>query len=444
MNALFSERNIILKIHPFDLKSEKSEESEKNNSLQNSESKDKTINNPYSKSVNIICKEENPYQLNPKMNLTVNQSFKKISNYVFPSNPKIEEEEEKQRSINKAYIYKLNKSISYSSSSEKEDYKDSISKSEKSESESNTLNYYCLVCENKLTIEELKNNNLDCPHRCCDSCYYEHLKEKINTNNIDQIKCLKVGCDVILFDDFIQKHLINDIPLLEKYLKFKKRNQLMLDPNIQLCPHPNCESYAKTNDKNNYYVTCLEGHKFCFKCLKNWHGKEKCKIDRDSKFEKWKNSKNVKKCPRCKYFIEKNEGCNHMTCINCKFEWCWLCLKESLPGHYDEGGNCQGLQFTKCQCFSSRFCVLLYHFILNLLGILKFIFLTPAILAISAYKIFEKINGDVNGFFIFFSVAYFCFIILIYVMSVVFIISFVMIFCWPLTRKISELYDEKL
>jgi len=44
---------------------------------------------------------------------------------------------------------------------------------------------------------------------------------------------------------------------------------------------------------------------------------------------------NTKRCPKCSIRIEKNQGCNHMTCRGCKFEWCWVCVAEgsavSLP-----------------------------------------------------------------------------------------------------------------
>lgn len=37
---------------------------------------------------------------------------------------------------------------------------------------------------------------------------------------------------------------------------------------------------------------------------------------------------NTKDCPKCNVVIEKNGGCNHMTCRSgsCKFEFCWICL----------------------------------------------------------------------------------------------------------------------
>ncbi|CAM9375972.1 unnamed protein product [Heterosigma akashiwo] len=59
--------------------------------------------------------------------------------------------------------------------------------------------------------------------------------------------------------------------------------------------------------------------------------------------------KTTKQCPSCKAPTEKNGGCNHMTCANpsCKFQWCWLCLKEYQPDHYNANNSdgCPGGQF---------------------------------------------------------------------------------------------------
>lgn len=34
----------------------------------------------------------------------------------------------------------------------------------------------------------------------------------------------------------------------------------------------------------------------------------------------------TKSCPGCGSRIEKNEGCMHMTCTKCRYEFCWECL----------------------------------------------------------------------------------------------------------------------
>ena len=45
-------------------------------------------------------------------------------------------------------------------------------------------------------------------------------------------------------------------------------------------------------------------------------------------------------------WTEKNEGCNHMTCAECKYQWCWLCGGKYSYNHFYEG-KCNGLQFFK-------------------------------------------------------------------------------------------------
>ena len=66
----------------------------------------------------------------------------------------------------------------------------------------------------------------------------------------------------------------------------------------------------------------------------------------DKEFEEWRSHKIVKRCPYCRMWTEKNEGCNHMTCVECKFQWCWLCKKPYNYNHFSEG-SCNGLQFYK-------------------------------------------------------------------------------------------------
>ena len=50
---------------------------------------------------------------------------------------------------------------------------------------------------------------------------------------------------------------------------------------------------------------------------------------------------NSKKCVQCQKHIEKNGGCNHMTCKLCGKEFCWLCLS-NWHGH--DSSICVNLQ----------------------------------------------------------------------------------------------------
>ena len=36
----------------------------------------------------------------------------------------------------------------------------------------------------------------------------------------------------------------------------------------------------------------------------------------------------TKPCPNCGISIEKSDGCDHMTCAYCYYEFCWICLAD--------------------------------------------------------------------------------------------------------------------
>ncbi|KAF2641710.1 hypothetical protein P280DRAFT_468262 [Massarina eburnea CBS 473.64] len=79
-------------------------------------------------------------------------------------------------------------------------------------------------------------------------------------------------------------------------------------------------------------------------CVKHgvvWHEGETCgeydyRTDRKIKKAEEEASKRwiektAKKCPNCRWNIEKANGCDHMTCSKCRHEFCWLCLAAYAP-----------------------------------------------------------------------------------------------------------------
>ena len=234
----------------------------------------------------------------------------------------------------------------------------------------------CELCMENITKEEEEKNFLLCKHMFCSDCYLNYLKEKINNNQVSKITCLEHTCSVELDEEFIISHLNGDENLIKKYKKFKIRNQVLTDPNVKFCPIKDCESYAK-KEGDNKYVTCLEGHKFCFICSKPWHGRKKCQDEIDKDFKKWKKNKVIKRCPRCKMWVEKNYGCNHMTCAECHYQWCWLCGGKYSEGHFQYVGRCAGLQFAESNCFNCCICLYLYKLLILLYQMIMVIFIIP-------------------------------------------------------------------
>ncbi len=108
------------------------------------------------------------------------------------------------------------------------------------------------------------------------------------------------------------------------------------------------EQNQKIQPQNNKPIklTCNNGHNFCSNCNKAWHNDSSCDDDSDIKDFATYSGYIVKKCPKCKTWTEKNEGCNHMTCKICEYDWCWLCELECLPNHFNvEGTPCYGKMF---------------------------------------------------------------------------------------------------
>ena len=117
--------------------------------------------------------------------------------------------------------------------------------------------------------------------------------------------------------------------LLEKYDRFKDKKSIESDPLVRWCTKPNCESYMRAENDKVQMLKCPKcSTEVCFNCRDTWHGKDvTCEEAMTKQLEGWaeENKGNVSFCPMCRSKIEKNKGCNHMTCAYCEYEFCWAC-----------------------------------------------------------------------------------------------------------------------
>ncbi|KAF7490847.1 Putative E3 ubiquitin-protein ligase [Sarcoptes scabiei] len=89
------------------------------------------------------------------------------------------------------------------------------------------------------------------------------------------------------------------------------------------------------NQSNYFKVKCDACQlDWCFKCHSPWHQGISCKdyVKGDSLLKTWaKHSNscsgdvNAQKCPRCKIYIQRISGCDHMHCTRCKTDFCYRC-----------------------------------------------------------------------------------------------------------------------
>ena len=203
----------------------------------------------------------------------------------------------------------------------------------------------CPIC-NEEFMANRKNRVQNCGHTFCNGCWYDFLSIKIKENKLPSIKCLDYKCKSKLSDDFIINLLNTDKDLIKKYKKYKMELEVINNPNKKLCPFPNCDSYLELKDIKEQYVTCKNNHSFCFVCSKKPHGNLPCETNIDKSMLEYATNNFVKKCPNCSIITEKKDGCNHITCSKCQYQWCWLCNEKYENDHFEKG-KCKGFQFFK-------------------------------------------------------------------------------------------------
>eukprot|EP00347_Sterkiella_histriomuscorum_P021619 403333348 len=188
----------------------------------------------------------------------------------------------------------------------------------------------CEICY--MNYNESDLYGIKCNHRYCKNCLYDYLEYNISNGQVRVIKCADAQCKEEFTKEDVEKFGSKEI--YDKYLKFKENIDVNLNPNLKWCPKPNCNNYISKGKKRK--VTCKCGLEICFDCGIEWHGKIKCKEVMDKEFFSWAaNNGNISNCPKCKVRLEKISGCNHMTCRQCGYSWCWLCGKKYTDFHYN-------------------------------------------------------------------------------------------------------------
>jgi len=198
--------------------------------------------------------------------------------------------------------------------------------------------YIC--CEN--IFESRMFKLLLCEHNSyCRKCIRRFINTEIMDGKCQSIKCPFLDCEeTICYSDI--KSLLSDSDF-KKFENFSFKAAVNMDPTMKSCPHCDYVFFAIEQDGIKACEVgcpnCTKG--FCCACMSEWHQGVSCEKFKKSSskksekgFSKWA-KKNSKKCPKCNSHIEKISGCNHMTCAQCHYQFCWLCGGKYTSNHYD-------------------------------------------------------------------------------------------------------------
>jgi len=220
---------------------------------------------------------------------------------------------------------------------------------EKKKSEGGTIE--CGICFDDIPIKDIVFAT--CKHNFCTTCWNGYLENKVKDGEVLKLNCPAPKCRRAVERKEIKERLTPE--MFEKFNRFYTQAQLSLNPNARWCPTPNCDQ-VMFGTKSNPQLKCPKcGHEICFRCNHDWHtgtceraarGLVGVAADRAA-FAAYALVANIKPCPSCRAPIEKNEGCNHMTCQRCKYEFCWMCRGEYGGNHFAWWNlwGCPGGQF---------------------------------------------------------------------------------------------------
>ena len=192
-------------------------------------------------------------------------------------------------------------------------------------------NKKCEICLEEFSLLDCTNYFLNCNCVLHNKCFDEMVKSAVENNTLP-VKC--PNCKIPIHPNFIEDSIRNANPqLLPKYDKFSMNNFIQNNSDeYSSCPTPGCEYMFFFNPGEFNFLCPLCTKHYCLNCKDEWHVNMTCQEYKDSrdvnklddKFFNFVKGAKFKMCPKCKYWVEKNQGCNHMKC-RCGADFCYLC-----------------------------------------------------------------------------------------------------------------------
>ena len=102
-------------------------------------------------------------------------------------------------------------------------------------------------------------------------------------------------------------------------------------PNPLYCSNKSCAGFLPPADIHGDNGTCRNCRsQTCRHCRSRAHPGKLCSKDEDTeKVKALASQQGWKPCPGCSHMIMRNEGCLHMTCSQCRTEFCYNCGSRS-------------------------------------------------------------------------------------------------------------------
>ena len=198
----------------------------------------------------------------------------------------------------------------------------------------------CPVCFVPVEMQDLRRLEY-CGHAYCKLCLATQIEHAVKSKEFP-VKCAGENCGKPLvvrdFSTLIRQGMIKKREFIDAAVStFVSKN----NEKYRYCSTADCQMIYAISSKRALFACPLCLKKVCTKCHKSYHEGITCEMlqsemeDGNSLLDWLKEKPSSRKlCPKCHIGIEKNEGCNHMTC-KCGAHICWVCME-----YFDESRKC--------------------------------------------------------------------------------------------------------
>ncbi|CAG0884323.1 unnamed protein product [Darwinula stevensoni] len=209
----------------------------------------------------------------------------------------------------------------------------------------------------------------------CNVCFV-YFSVLIKEGSVNRLQCPEEKCTSYALPSQVKDLVSAD--LFVRYDRLLLSTSLDLMKDVTYCPRTFCLTPVLLDDESTIGLCPSCSFAFCKHCKRAYHGVMPCALTEEEKgviynefirgndgvkehylkkygrrqisevinqfeFKKYC-SENTKPCPNCKANIEKNGGCNKMSCFKCGNFFCWLCLELLDPCnpylHYSTSNKC--------------------------------------------------------------------------------------------------------
>ena len=217
-----------------------------------------------------------------------------------------------------------------------------------------------MVCFEELTFatESTRRITTACAHRktlICQGCVRESITAQASSKSLENITCLVPDCNAVLQHEDLR--LFTSQEIFNRFGTILTQRALAVLLGYVLCSSSACKNGGFIDEETDSFFTCSSCHTrtrvqcktfnhpdvSCGQNQRNLAQAEPTTTRRQRQQDERASERLVntiaKQCPGmgCGARIEKNNGCDHMTCSHCRHEFCRVCVAPDGP--IRENGN---------------------------------------------------------------------------------------------------------